>query len=110
MPNGVTVELLGVAESPSKDRPWWRPDGSPLAGRPYDSLDDAMVAGQFEIVRELAFRLDNLPAEPVSTIWRFGAGHRRHPRCCDPAVPCAPASLWRICRPSVAASLTPSKR
>ena len=73
LPNGVTVELLGVAESPSKGRPWWRPDGSPLAGRPYDSLDDAMVASQFEIVRELAFRLDNLPAEPVGTIWRCGA-------------------------------------
>jgi len=32
--NGVTVELLGVSENPSQDRPWWRPDGSPLPSDP----------------------------------------------------------------------------
>ena len=28
--DGVTVELYGVSENPSKERPWWRPDGSLL--------------------------------------------------------------------------------
>ena len=74
LPNGVTVELLGMAESPSKDRPWWRLDGSPLAGRPYDSLGDPMVAGPNETVRELAVQLDHVPAEPVSSFWLFGGG------------------------------------
>jgi serine/threonine protein kinase len=35
LPNGVTVELIGVSENPSDGKAWWRPDGSPLADRPY---------------------------------------------------------------------------
>jgi len=27
LPNGVTVELVGVCEYPSAGKPWWRPDG-----------------------------------------------------------------------------------
>lgn len=30
LPNGVTVELVGVCEHPSEDKQWWRPDGSLL--------------------------------------------------------------------------------
>ena len=30
LPNGVKVELVGVCEYPSKDKEWWRPDGSRL--------------------------------------------------------------------------------
>ena len=37
LPNGVTVELLGVAEVPESGdyENWWKPDGSPLANRPF---------------------------------------------------------------------------
>ena len=35
MADGVTVELVGVARSPSKGQSWWRPDGSRLAEAPY---------------------------------------------------------------------------
>ena len=38
LPSGVEVELVGISYHPSKGRPWWRPDGSPLSEAPYDSL------------------------------------------------------------------------
>ncbi|HIJ70904.1 MAG TPA: M56 family metallopeptidase [Planctomycetes bacterium] len=36
LPNGVTVELMGVCEYPSEGKKWWRPDGSELDARPYE--------------------------------------------------------------------------
>ena len=27
LPNGLTLELVGVSTVPSRDRPWWAPDG-----------------------------------------------------------------------------------
>jgi hypothetical protein len=36
LPGGVTVELVGVSSYPSDGKPWWPPDGSATAERPYD--------------------------------------------------------------------------
>ncbi len=33
-PDGMRVELLGIAPSPVRSQKWWRPDGSPLAQPP----------------------------------------------------------------------------
>ncbi len=66
LPNGITVELLGVCENPSQDRRWWRPDGSPLAERPYDTVHAEVHAEKDHVAREVAVLLRNLPAEPVS--------------------------------------------
>ncbi len=33
--NGAIVELVGVCENPSANKPWWGPDGSPLDDAPY---------------------------------------------------------------------------
>ena len=71
LPNGVTVELLGVAEHPSKNRSWWQPDGSPLAERPYDRLGAAVVVNKKEMAREFAVRLSNAPCKRVSVQWRI---------------------------------------
>jgi beta-lactamase regulating signal transducer with metallopeptidase domain len=60
--NGVVVELLGVADAPSKDRTWWRPDGSALAERPYNqplSAKEFPHNNQKEL--EFVVRLSNLP-------------------------------------------------
>ncbi|MHC4951009.1 MAG: SecDF P1 head subdomain-containing protein, partial [Planctomycetota bacterium] len=38
LPNGVTVELLGICEHPSEGKQWWKPDGSILNNRPYKML------------------------------------------------------------------------
>ncbi len=36
LPNGVTVELVGICEHPSVGKRWWRGDGSLLEDSPYD--------------------------------------------------------------------------
>jgi len=33
--NGVTVELIGVCEHPSKDKQWWKPNGEIIKDMPY---------------------------------------------------------------------------
>ncbi len=71
LPDGIGVELLGIAENPSQNRPWWRPDGSPLAERPYNRLGASAAAGKDEIAREIAIRLHNLPSESVATQWQI---------------------------------------
>ncbi len=35
LPNGVTVDLLGVCEYPSEGKQWWKPDGNALSRAPY---------------------------------------------------------------------------
>ncbi len=66
LPSGVTAELYGVAENPSKDRPWWRPDGSPLDKRPYETLEGMWPAEFGKNRREFAIILKNLSAGPTS--------------------------------------------
>jgi len=68
--NGVKVELMGVSENPSKDRSWWRPDGSPLDRRPYDWLGSSVTPGEHQIGREIAVQLGDLSSEPASVIWK----------------------------------------
>ncbi len=36
LPNGVTVELVGVCENPSEGKQWWRPGGELLLKAPYE--------------------------------------------------------------------------
>jgi beta-lactamase regulating signal transducer with metallopeptidase domain len=38
LPNGVTVELVGVCEHPSAGKKWWRPDGTALGEAPYEKM------------------------------------------------------------------------
>jgi len=38
LPNGVTVELLGVCEHPNESKQWWAPDGQILDKIPYAEL------------------------------------------------------------------------
>ena len=71
LPSGVTVELLGVSENPSKDKPRWRPDGSPLAERPYDWLGASVGNEKAKIAREIVVRLRNVPSEAVGVSWQF---------------------------------------
>lgn len=39
LPNGVTVELLGVCEHPSEGKQWWSPDGDVLDQRSYSRME-----------------------------------------------------------------------
>ena len=71
LPNGTTVELLGVSDNPSQDRPWWRPDGSPLAERPYDWLGGSVTPGEHQVGREIAVQLGSLSTKPANVIWKI---------------------------------------
>ncbi len=70
LPSGITVELYGVSENPSKDRQWWRPDGSPLDKRPYESMG-SVLNYKGSTTRELAILLKHLPKEPVDLRVQF---------------------------------------
>jgi hypothetical protein len=71
--NGVEVELIGLSMNPSKDQPWWRPDGTPLAERPYADVRARMGSG---LPREICWRWKNLPDDPDYTIsWNTVPGY-----------------------------------
>jgi hypothetical protein len=63
--NGAQIELIGLSRNPSRDEPWWRPDGSPLDERPYDDVR-ARMGDSF--AREVCFRWKNLPEDGDYTI------------------------------------------
>ena len=71
LPNGVTVELMGVCEHPSKGKQWWRPDGKRSVyldvndGREHRGM--SFTTGEDRITRHFAFELKNLP-KPVYKI------------------------------------------
>ena len=80
---GVTVELLGVAEHPSKGQPWWRPDGSPLQDAPQSKVGANIHPDiSQETAYEFAVRVSNLPegaavtmkTEPEGSGWVNGSG------------------------------------
>ena len=64
LPSSVTVELIGVSESPSQGKPWWRPDGSTLAHAPdhYPSSPETPTPGNLnQPANEFAILLTDLP-------------------------------------------------
>lgn len=75
LPGEIRVELLGVAYHPSEDRPWWRPDGSARATRPYDKLHATVFSNSPEQTncREFQLELRGLPPAHGVKI-NYGAG------------------------------------
>ncbi len=57
LPNGVTVELLGVCEHPSTGKPWWSPDGALLGFAPYQKLDDREAYSDLQLY-EIVYRVN----------------------------------------------------
>ena len=59
----MTVELLGAGAYGSEGRPWWRPDGTPLAAAPYDGIvaGGATPNNAKKAPFWLAVRVGNLP-------------------------------------------------
>jgi len=60
LPNGASVELIGLAESPSAGKDWWGPDGRPLAERPYFPQSDPFGGKTWKDRRalELCYRVN----------------------------------------------------
>ncbi len=55
LPNGVTVELVGLSEHPSEGKKWWRPDGTFWEDRPYEEFSSHNTSGEkgYELVWRL---------------------------------------------------------
>jgi len=66
LPNGVTVELIGVCEHPSQGKRWWRPDGSKLGQRPFEKLYQQIYAKRE--FYELALKIENPENRKLSII------------------------------------------
>ncbi|MBI2823648.1 MAG: hypothetical protein HYX69_03030 [Planctomycetia bacterium] len=62
LPGGAVAEVLGVSEHPSKDQPWWAPDGS-LTAPPYRDFPHRVHPGTGEKTREVAIRWIKRPPE-----------------------------------------------
>jgi len=58
LPNGVTVELLGVCESASIGRKWWGPDGNTLTYEPYFFCKEVPHERANKKTLELAWRIN----------------------------------------------------
>ena len=59
LPDGTTVEILGLSESPSTDKQWWKPDGTPLEKPLYDSakFEFRVPHSESDVAREVAYRI-----------------------------------------------------
>ena len=67
LPGGGILELVAIGEHPSKDRPWWAPDGTSTAA-PYDDFGGRSHA-ENEIGREFAIRWIKEPNNGVTAWW-----------------------------------------
>ena len=54
LPDGASIELVGVSEPPPGERGWWRPDGSPLAIAPGGNGASSLQPFENSIVRRFA--------------------------------------------------------
>jgi hypothetical protein len=60
LPQGMTVEVVGVSTHPSGPATWWGPDGAPLAQAPCDPAAEAVDSTGRE-VREIVARIKGVP-------------------------------------------------
>ncbi len=71
LPDGVTVELLGVSAHPSAAGTWRDPHGMPLLAPPYAKMGAKVFPGEGQQSREFAVRLGHPPGAKVSHQWEF---------------------------------------
>ena len=79
LPGNITIELLGISENPSTNRPWWRPDGSPLLSVP-DITSTGRANEEGKTAREILVKTDGL-ADSAGCTWDVdgrGAGASAH--------------------------------
>jgi hypothetical protein len=78
LPNGVTVELIGVCEHPSKNKKWWRPDGKILSADQTPSEYSRMTVkpDENEQARELSMHFSGPGVESMSFRWKIDKSTR----------------------------------
>jgi hypothetical protein len=73
LPNGATIEVVGVSPHPSGPDTWWRPDGKPLGQPPCDRSSTSQTSDQDVVSRAVAVRITGLPAGADHSWWIDGA-------------------------------------
>jgi hypothetical protein len=58
LPNGATVEFIGLCENPSAGKKWWGPDGSPLEYAPYLNSEAYDGPREDRKMYEMAWRIE----------------------------------------------------
>ncbi|MHC4240826.1 MAG: M56 family metallopeptidase, partial [Planctomycetota bacterium] len=78
LPNGVTVELIGICEHPNEGKQWWRPDGDRLSSDQVPSEYSRMKVepDETEKARELALRFSAPDVEHMSFRWKIDKATR----------------------------------
>jgi hypothetical protein len=57
LPNGTTVEFIGICENPSAGKQWWGPDGSPIDYAPYANIEPYGNHRSDRKIYEIAWRI-----------------------------------------------------
>jgi len=70
LPNGATVEFIGICENPSAGKTWWGPDGSPLDYAPYVNPEPYGPVRDDRKIYEIVWRVD-WPAHQGSSGMRY---------------------------------------
>jgi|GEM_PF-3476857 len=70
LPNGVSVELVGICEHPSTGKPWWRPDGKAIEeqDRPYEKPGFVAITYPENKLYEVAVRVEPASVEDVGLV------------------------------------------
>jgi len=76
LPNGLSVEVIGVCEHPTTGKPWWRPDGTMLADeRPGEfTFNDPDYNRPDAHAKVLALKLTGRPLSDVTLSWTLETG------------------------------------
>jgi RNA polymerase sigma factor (sigma-70 family) len=69
LPNGGTIEVIGVSTHPSGPNTWWGPDGSPLDQPPCDPSNTSLATNEKTMVRAIVARVSNLPPDANAGWW-----------------------------------------
>jgi RNA polymerase sigma factor (sigma-70 family) len=89
LPNGATIEVVGISPHPSGPLTWWRPDGSPLPQPPCDRSNTRISSDQNVVFRSVVVRVTNLPEGAEHQWWinEANGGSHGQPRRAGKPVP-----------------------
>ncbi|MHA3772617.1 serine/threonine-protein kinase [Verrucomicrobiota bacterium sgz303538] len=66
-----SVEVVGISYHPSKDQPWWLPDGTAIGKGAYVTQGSHSNADENQQTREFVLRLKDLPKDASQPIWKL---------------------------------------
>jgi hypothetical protein len=81
LPNGASIEFIGIRERSSDGKPWWGPDGSPLGYAPYPDREGYRSPAGDIAAYEMAWRIHTAQGSGSGTRVQFegrsGSGRRQ---------------------------------